>query len=212
MNLDVEAKWWLGKRGISASAPNPLLDPAVCKEFVRDVARKYSAGWTWGGYLEDRTFLWRGTYLDQLEGVLHVGIDVNVPAGTVVRAGICGQVLHCDDDTPELHGWGPRVFIQPFTRPEWVLIYAHLANVCTSPGEKVSVESQIGVVGSPPHNGNWYSHLHIQAAALQFFQTQRARAFVELDGYIARQRRQEYVQIFYDPVSVLSSARAAESQ
>ena len=72
---------------------NPLNDPWFCDRWVCEVATRLGADHSWGGWLEDRAHLWRGHYLP--EGcAIHLGIDLNVPAGTTVLAPVSGEVMH----------------------------------------------------------------------------------------------------------------------
>lgn len=203
VNLDDEAQAWSTIKGIRSTDPNPLLDASSCTEFMEWVEKKHGAQWTWGGYLEDRTFLWRKSYLDQMGGTLHAGIDINLPAGTEVKAGLKGTVIRIDDDTPELHGWGPRVFIQSESKPENILIYAHLSDLEVAEGAKVSANTPIAKIGAPPTNGNWFPHLHIQAVTTEYFSQQNAVGFSGLDGYFPRAELQRYANLYPDPFSLL---------
>ena len=76
---------------------NPLLDPVACDSWVTGIAKRYGADYTYGGYLEDRAYLWRGHYLPKGPQE-HLGIDYNVPAGTKVALLQDAEVFHIARD------------------------------------------------------------------------------------------------------------------
>ena len=63
------------------------------------------AEFSWGGWLEDRAHLWRGSYLPP-GGAVHIGIDINAPAGTRVLSPLEGEVVHAVPDSELGGGWG----------------------------------------------------------------------------------------------------------
>src|SRR5689334_11635731 len=58
-----------------------FLDATLTDRFLAAAHARMNVDYSLGGYLEDRRDLWRGSYLDEQSSV-HLGIDVNVPAGT----------------------------------------------------------------------------------------------------------------------------------
>lgn len=134
VNLNLEAqKWIAGKK--FAGAKNPLNDPVVCQEMVNDVNKKYSLDFSYGGWMEDRSFLWLGSYLDKKKIYTHLGIDVSAPAGTEIMAIFDAKVIKVDDDYPEEGGWGTRVILKHQLEPLY-LIYAHMdRNVLCKTGD-----------------------------------------------------------------------------
>jgi murein DD-endopeptidase MepM/ murein hydrolase activator NlpD len=107
LNLNSEAKIWAeNRKGVS------LVDPKTCERMVHDVHVKYSIDFSYGGWMEDRSFLWHGSYLDASQSYIHLGIDLNVSAGTPVALDFDAVVVRVDDDFPEEGGWGPRVIVK----------------------------------------------------------------------------------------------------
>lgn len=104
VDLAAESRKWLSALWRGPLTPNPLLDPTICEEFVAWVHERHGATWSFGGYLEDRTQLWKDSYLDSAGSAIHAAIDVNIPAGTVVRAGVFGKVVFADSDAPLVGG------------------------------------------------------------------------------------------------------------
>jgi hypothetical protein len=209
-NLNEMAKEWSRACSIGPEDSNPLIQAPVCAAFVEWTAEQLGVVWTWGGYLEDRSFLWRGSYLDAMKGgAVHAGIDINVDAGLPVTSPVNGTVLRVDDDTPDKHGWGPRVFIEPTGDLDVVLIIAHLDKVQVAKAEEISKGRQLGVVGAPPFNGNWFPHVHFQAVTREFFERQFPREFKELDGYFPAEDISHWRKIYPDPFGVVQMWRGA---
>src|SRR2546422_11572306 len=82
VDLNSQAKMWslrLPDLYLVPGASNPLLDPYICQQMVEDVHRGLDVDWSYGGYLEYRSFLWAGSYLEETSSFIHVGVDFNVP-------------------------------------------------------------------------------------------------------------------------------------
>jgi hypothetical protein len=186
-NLDTEQSRFAERHpGIFTGAPrNPLLDPAVCLRMVQEMHRDRGLDWSYGGYLEDRTRLWKDSYLSATGAFVHLGVDLNVPQGTRIAVVEESEVVLVDDDGDLEGGWGLRAFVRPLTpdRPPVVLIFAHMQNLLRAPGDRLSPGDLLAEVGGPPCNGNWYPHLHIQAMREPRFQAILLERFDELDGY-----------------------------
>jgi murein DD-endopeptidase MepM/ murein hydrolase activator NlpD len=187
VNLDVEQAGFVRRHpGIFEGAGgNPLLDPAICQRMVDEVHCRKGVDWSYGGYLEDRRRLWRGSYLSATGAFLHLGVDFNVPQGTRIAAVEESTVVLVDEDGDRNGGWGSRVFLKPaaLRRPGGVQIYAHLQNVRVAPGARLMPGTFFAEVGGPPDNGNWFPHLHIQGIRESYFHELLVSRFEELDGY-----------------------------
>ncbi len=148
------------------------LDPTVCSYMLDKVNKTLDVDATYGGWLEDRSIIWSGCYMAEEEKFTHLGVDFNVPAGSEVALSFNGTVVLLDDDTPEAHGWGPRVIVKLQAYPIY-LIYAHLdpavkENLKT--GAFLHAGEIFAKVGASEHNGGWYPHLHVQALTLAILQ------------------------------------------
>ena len=144
---------------------NPLLDPAECGRMLAEVAEILGADYTYGGYLEDRRHLWRGHYQPQDECV-HLGIDFNVPAGTIIHAPSEGIIWAFHNDQDQNGGWGNKVY-QRLKDERYYVIYGHLSDKQDFElGDKVMPGDPIGIVGNPNENGGWFPHLHVQIGVL----------------------------------------------
>lgn len=198
INLDDVARAALARRGIGLNDPNPFLDPVACDALIQEAHEDLKAHISYGGWMEDRSTLWRGSYLDKDELYLHLGIDVNVPAYTRVEADWPCEVLRIDCDTPEEHGWGTRVIVRPFDT-DVVLLYAHLApNPEVSVGEHISLTT-LGMVGGPEDNGGWYTHVHVQAIRADYYEELLRDDLRALDGYGKVSDKDRLEKLFPDP-------------
>lgn len=204
LNLDREARRWLDELGTPPEGRNPLLDPGVCLSFVRDCHRRYGLDASYGGWLEDRRALWRGSYLDEDGRYLHLGVDVNVPGGTRVALPRRSVTLRVDNDHPEPYGWGTRLIVRP-DGMEAVLIFAHLSpDIRVVPGDILEAGEPIGRVGVPPRNGGWFPHLHVQLVALRHFETLLLDGLRYLDGYGRPEAADRLADLFPDPTPLIA--------
>jgi len=204
VNLNLEAEKWVLAQGIS-SDPHPLLDPAVCQKMVDAVHKKFSLDFSYGGWMEDRSFLWKGSYLDTDKTYIHLGVDINVPAGTKIAAAFDAEVVKIDDDYPEDGGWGPRVILKHASQPIY-MIHAHLSkDISCKVGDTLKQGDVFAEVGKAPFNGNWFPHLHLQVISKAYFEElEKGDLWHELDGYGVSEETEENAVRFPDPLQYLS--------
>ncbi len=183
VNLDTEAQKWVQEHDLSI-IPNPLLDPDTCQQMVSNVHKKYNLDFSYGGWLEDRSFLWKGSYLDETGGYIHLGVDFNVPEYTEVASCFDAEVVRIDDDYPIEGGWGNRIIVKHATLPLY-FIYAHLDEDLICKVGDILVQGQVfAKVGKTPFNGKWFPHLHLQSVdSVLYEELIRTNALDTLDGY-----------------------------
>lgn len=138
---------------------NPLLDPNLCAVWVASLAAKKSVDYTYGGYMEDRSHLWRGHYMKRGHCV-HYGVDLNVPAGTEVLCPVPFRVVEMFHNVDQLGGWGGRVTVE--TESGGIVVFAHVLLWHLVVGEPYPHGTTVGWVAESKHNGGWYPHLHLQ--------------------------------------------------
>ncbi len=201
VNLDTEARVWVKEKGI-VSEPNPLIDPVICQNMVDDVHRKYGLDYSYGGWFEDRSFLWNGSYLDEAGTYVHLGVDFNVPAFTEISLDFEGKVVKVDDDHPLDGGWGPRVVVKHTTESLY-FIFAHLdREILCKMGDTIHSGNIFARVGKAPNNGNWFSHLHLQTIQEEFYdQLISTNTLDGLDGYGHIGDNEKNARLFRDPLS-----------
>lgn len=204
VNLNTEAKRWLEEAKITIDQPNPLLDPDICYQMVHDLHKTEGLHFSYGGWLEDRRDLWRGSYLDHTGGYLHLGIDFNVPVGTGIAVDYEAEVLYVDNDFPAEGGWGNRVIMKYGHKPH-IVIYAHLDDeiVCKE-GDILSPGDLFARVGASPQNGGWFPHLHVQCVEQSYFDRVVRNDLALLDGYGHMNDLNLLKQQFKDPFTMVT--------
>jgi murein DD-endopeptidase MepM/ murein hydrolase activator NlpD len=198
---------YLGKAWLArADLPSPFLTPDVMQRAVDEYHARHGITWSFGGYLEDRTSLWRGSYLSNISGTfVHAGIDVNLPAQTLVRCTRGGVVRVVGDDCDTQGGWGPHVIVETIRNgAKEFVIYGHLGDVYVKEGDRLGPMSPIATTGGPPKNGGWWSHLHIQVIQDRYFMWCRRQGLMtSLDGYFEARAAEFYKPVFPDPIDLV---------
>lgn len=164
---------------------NPLIDPHACDIWVNKMAKEHGVDYTYGGYLEDRSWLWREHYLPPgLQA--HLGVDYNVKAGTKVALLADATVVHIGREGT-FGGWGGVLVFKldkaPYAGADY-LYYGHLAwEEIVTLGQHVKTGTVVGHIGEPHENGCWFPHLHVQFVAERVMQAAKAGP-LSVDGYI----------------------------
>ena len=211
IDMDREAVVWIEEheRKHGETPRSPLLDPLLCQQFLDALHRRHGVAWSYGGYLENRSCIWRGSYLEKNGDFIHLGVDFHVPQGTPLITEYDSSVVLVDNDGDMDGGWGHRIFLKPVLPlgegefPPVVLIYAHLQNVTVRPGQQLQAGTILAEVGGPPHNGNWSPHLHVQALRYDLFARILTEGFENLDGYGHPDSLVELTRLFPNPLGVL---------
>lgn len=180
---------------------NPYKTPKGAQKLLDEFHAERRVVGSYGSYGEDRTFVWRQTYLDALKGCVHIGLDINVAAGSLVVADTDCEVVWVGTDHPEPHGWGNRVIVKLRHIDIWI-IYAHLGAPIVQVGRPLGPGSGLGYVGAPHENGGWFPHLHLQTMtreAWRMFQ-QDPRT---IDGYCSRLEWRKWKALCPNPARFL---------
>lgn len=159
---------------------------------------------SFGGYLEDRKELWRGTYLEP-EKAVHVGIDINVRAGTELTVKYPARVEKIVHDPEQDGGWGGVVFFR-LEKPIGNIrhfLYAHLAkgSAKVREGDAIRPGEIAATIGHSHENGGWYEHLHVQALTQEAWD-KFGPDLSKFDGYAAKPAGNEH-PYFPDPTPLL---------
>ncbi len=203
LNLNTESIEWCNKKGIDSSAKNVLLDPSVCQEFIEDIHKKYSLDFSYGGWMEDRTYLWRGGYMEAQDKFVHLGVDINVPAGTEIATNFKAKVIKIGNNFDIDGGWGPYVILKHLERPIYI-IYAHLdKNILCKIGDILDKDTIFSKVGNPPDNGNWFPHLHVQTISDTYYPTVE-KNWELFDGYGFKHEKELNAKRYCDPIEFIS--------
>lgn len=97
---------------------------------------------------------------------VHMGIDLFCRAGTDVCSPLDGVVEIVANNTAELD-YGPMLMVRHRigNGASFFILYGHLSLSSVrgvNVGDRPSAGDKIAEVGTPPENGNWPPHLHIQ--------------------------------------------------
>jgi Peptidase family M23 len=128
----------------------------------------------YGGHGEDRKDVWKGTYLDETGGYIHLGIDIIAPRWTLVRAPFEAHIVDKFTDKDDKIGWGGRLIIN-FKRGYPLIVLAHMAPETMTDRKIVKQGEYLGNLGTWPTNGNTFHHLHVQCITHKDFRN--------FDGY-----------------------------
>lgn len=170
-----------------------FLIPSLTDRFLNALHRVEGAAYSFGGYLEDRYNLWHGSYMTQDKAAeeiktVHLGIDVNAPAGTKVAPVHASRVAKIIHDPDQDGGWG-SVIIFELKKPIGEIthyIYAHLGKdtIMAKIGDDVRAGKNVAALGGHHENGGWYEHLHVQAMTKEAWRLMEHRDDMgAFDGY-----------------------------
>jgi len=97
---------------------------------------------------------------------VHLGTDLWARAGTPLHAPRAGRVRRVHDNDAPLD-YGPTVVLEHVTHGgvPYYSLYGHLAAETLThlrEGDDVAAGDVLGWIGSPPRNGDWAPHVHVQ--------------------------------------------------
>ena len=181
---------------------SPFLKPRACQEELIDPAhQELELDYSWGGWIEDRSTVWRGCYMQAGNKYIHLGYDFNAPVGTLVAVDMHCKVISIYSDTPEEHGWGTRVIVRLLDEPMY-LIYARVDLLSPAEkllGTKLKPGDVFGTIAPPERNGGWYSHLHLQGMSPEGYELFKAVP-ESLDGYGKIGEEAKLARLYPDPM------------
>ena len=183
-NINTGALWYREKHGITE--PNSFDEPGKATTMENEYFVHLGLEVPYGGWMEDRSTLHRGTYL-QTNGLwIHTGIDVWARADTIVLAVAAGDVMYQGTDWPMIGGWGYHIIQKiNFRGQPHALVYAHLAHQpARERRTKYPKDDIIGHIGTEKDNGHWSQHLHLQLFADVEDVTDWEAFSQQIDGYV----------------------------
>jgi hypothetical protein len=76
-------------------------------------------------------------------------------------------------------------------------------------GDEIEKGAVVADIGAPPHNGGWWSHLHLQCISKEYYEWCRDNDIDKtLDGYFPASQLEIFRTRFPDPSSLLWDATA----
>src|SRR5438105_1028701 len=86
---------------------NPLYtSPEICQQMIDEMHERLKVMWSYGGWQENRSTLWKDSYMEKEQRFTHLGVDFNVPAGTEVMAPRRMEIVWQDAGDDFDGGWG----------------------------------------------------------------------------------------------------------
>jgi hypothetical protein len=172
-------------------------DPRASTAYVFGELARHGRSWGIGSYGEERAALLRAFPQMVLSGrVIHCGLDLILPAGSLVFAPLPGRVFAAGfEDGPGNYG-SYVVLRHESNGVGWYTLYGHLSRPhLVRPDQVIAAGDRLGALGGAEDNGGWFPHLHLQRI------TERAvRAGRMLHGYLAA--GEPIVQLFPNPAIV----------
>lgn len=169
-------------------------DPSAFQDWLDSVHKRKRVKYSYGGFLEDKSNVWKNNYQKLSRAFIHLGIDYNLPEDNFVCLFDKGTVENVFLDKDLNGGWGGRII--------WKMdsgiyaIYGHLkVNIKLKPGQKCEKGDVVGVIGNSRENGGWYPHLHVQIMKSEFIK--KYSDLREIDGYL--QRDSKLLKYLIDP-------------
>ncbi len=164
VNTNELAREWKRRQPVGSLQGGELYErPHVCEGIIQAAHAGLGLAWSYGGWGENRSDIWSGSYLERGAAFIHRGVDFNVPAGTLVESDNWMDVLYVGNDHPLQGGWGTYVLAQLRHKPV-ALLYGHLDQDCMCrEGQLIGPGQAFAKVGTSSNNGQWYPHLHLQA-------------------------------------------------
>jgi murein DD-endopeptidase MepM/ murein hydrolase activator NlpD len=151
---------------------------------------------SYGGYLEDRSQILREFDRD-MKKMIHVGVDIVMPAGTQVTVPKDCVVVFSEIDIDVFNGWGSRMI---FDLGNTYLMYGHLTpESLKNVGDRCIGGDSVGVLADSEQNGGWFPHLHAQCIRKEYYES--VCDVSQIDGYT--ESWLEALAVSIDPVPIL---------
>lgn len=158
-----------------------LLDPNEQQKLIDEAHQQFNIDFSYGGYLENRAILLRDSYLPP-DGMIHLGIDFNVPAGTPIGMPASGRCVFAVHDKDQIGGWGGRVdFCNDDLGVYFILGHLDPMAALHTQGVWLGKGITVGFIGNRNVNGGWFPHLHLQVVSKAEYE--RHSDPMQIDGY-----------------------------
>lgn len=143
------------------------LDIGRLGKLIDETMGEAGTGFAFGRYAEPRDLYRSEHFTGGAENrTVHLGLDLFCAAGTPVFAPLDGQVELKTNNARELD-YGPMLVLrhEDPVGEVFFTLYGHLGPEVLDElrsGQVIKAGQQLATVGSPPDNGNWPPHLHLQ--------------------------------------------------
>jgi len=141
-------------------------------ELIKQIHSDSRVTWSLSGDKESRKVLYAQNETITREGrTAHVGIDINVPAGTVLYSPLDAEVIMIEYDA-EIGSYGWFTVLKCNEGVEdFYLLFGHVAKDGLAPvGTKLKKGDAFAKIGDFHENGNWFHHVHFQVITQRGFE------------------------------------------
>ena len=185
LNLNDEAQ-----KSIAQNYNLDFTNPNSCNAWIEKLHREKGIKYSYGGFLEERSTLWKEHYQKETGAFVHLGVDYNVPANTFVTLPCDGVVVDVMHDKDQFGGWGGRIMWKlqtsnalSLSSSSLYLIYGHLGQpIFPEVGKQYRKGEIVGRIGESFENGGWHPHLHVQVMDEEFIKY--FSYLKSIDGYL----------------------------
>jgi murein DD-endopeptidase MepM/ murein hydrolase activator NlpD len=153
-------------------------------KYIKKIQAEHGVAWSLSGERESRMAMYRAFGLT--ETYIHIGLDINVPAGTPLFAPFdCTVVAKGYDTRDGGGGFGGNLTLKVENYGEtFYLMFGHLAkNIACSIGDKIKGGEHFATTGDFDENGEWFHHTHMQVLTEKAFAENLIWGFVKKSDY-----------------------------
>jgi len=153
-------------------------------KYIKAIQAEHGVAWSLSGERERRMAMYRMFGLT--ESYLHIGLDVNVPAGTPLFAPFdCVVVAKGYDTRDGGGGFGGNITLKVEGYGEtFYLMFGHLAkHIGRKVGDFVKAGEHFANTGDWTENGGWFDHTHVQVLTQKAFAQNLIWGFVRPSDY-----------------------------
>ena len=155
---------------ISLAEDSPYINQIAGKSqqeldgIISEIHREQGVTWSLSGNRENRKALYVDSPTISGEGrTVHLGVDLNVSAGTPVFAPLSGEVVVSEHEAGQGTFGAMVVMKVELGGSIFYMQFAHLDTASLPKlGTKIERGEQVGIVGEYDVNGNFFEHLHFQ--------------------------------------------------
>lgn len=141
----------------------PIRDTQYMQQWTMDVLEKSGKKWWIAWYLEDRSLRLRGTHLIGEGRVYHLGIDIIAPTNTSILSPLDGEVIESTIEPWKANYGGYTIIRYIIWNENLYVLYGHLDPTSLAPVWDIQIGAPVWNIWSPEVNGDWTTHLHMQA-------------------------------------------------
>ncbi len=141
----------------------PIRDTQYMQRWTMGVLEKSGKKWWIAWYLEDRSLRLRWTHLIDEGRIYHLGIDIIAPANTPILSPLDGEVIESTIEPWKANYGGYTIIRYTVWDENLYVLYGHLDPTSLAPVWGIKMGRAVWNIWSPEVNGDWTTHLHMQA-------------------------------------------------